>query len=123
MARLKVDAGDLVVGLAWWERIVARPGCARVPLAAVERVTVQPDWWRALRGVPVRGRALVVPGALCLGVWRHGGGRDLNALRPRRASPSVVVELRAASPYARIAVSSPQAAQTASAIGEALHHR
>ncbi|MFD5394304.1 hypothetical protein ACFWJW_08745 [Streptomyces sp. NPDC127097] len=123
MARLLVDGDDLVMGLAWWEKLIARHGDVRVPLAAVEQVSIQPDWWRALRGIRVRTRALAVPGALCVGVWRHGEGQDFLALRRPRRSPTVVVDLRTEAPYARIAVSCPPGSQTVSAINTALHRQ
>ncbi|USA04698.1 hypothetical protein NCG97_35285 [Streptomyces lydicamycinicus] len=120
MARLMVDGDELVMGLAWWEKLITRHGDVRVPLAAVEQVSIQPDWWRALRGIRVRTHALAVPGALCLGVWRHGDGQDFLALRRPRRSPTVVVDLRTAAPYARIAVSCPPGSQMVSAINTAL---
>ncbi|WP_435602185.1 hypothetical protein [Streptomyces sp. bgisy130] len=123
MARLMVDGDELVVGLAWWEKLIARHGDVRVPLVAVEQVSIQPDWWRALRGIHVRTRALAVPGALCVGVWRHAEGQDFLALRRPRRSPTVVVDLRTAAPYARVAVSCPPGSRTVSAIDTALHRR
>ncbi|MCF3143910.1 hypothetical protein [Streptomyces platensis] len=123
MARLTVDGDELVMGLAWWERLIVRHGDVRVPLAAVERVSVQPDWWRALRGIRVRTRALAVPGALCLGVWRHVVGQDLLAVRRPRRSSTVVVDLRPEAPYARVAVSCPPGSQTVSGINAALHRQ
>jgi hypothetical protein len=92
--------GSEVVRLAWWERIAARQGCVRVPLTAVEKVTVQPDWWRALRGLP--GRGVWIPGWLCVGVRQHTG-QDFVAIRPGR-QPVACVELGASAPFARIAV-------------------
>ncbi|MBD0693950.1 hypothetical protein [Streptomyces sp. CBMA123] len=101
MARLLVDGDDLVVRLTWWERIVTRRREVRAPLEAVTAVEVQPDRWRALRGIRISG--LAVPGALCLGVWRHKDGRDFVALRGHR-HPVLRVELRPPAPFAGIAV-------------------
>ncbi|KIZ17773.1 hypothetical protein [Streptomyces natalensis] len=108
MARLELAADVLVVRLAWWERVVARRGSLRVPLGAVAEVSVQEDWWRAVRGTRVRG--LKVPGSLCLGEWRHRDGRDFLALAPRRG-PVVRIELRPTAPFSRIAVTVSQASQ------------
>lgn len=108
MARLTVDGGDLVLQLAWWERMVTRTGQVRVALTAVWSVEIQPEPWRALRGV--REKGLLIRDVLCLGVWRHPGGRDFVAVRPR-GSGVVCVELRRPSPFARIAVQSAQAPQ------------
>ncbi|ARF54596.1 hypothetical protein [Streptomyces gilvosporeus] len=108
MARLELTADVLVVRLAWWEKAVTRRGSLRVPLGAVAEVSVQDDWWRAVRGTVVRG--LKVPGALCLGEWRHGDSRDFLAVAPRRG-PVVRIELRPPAPFSRIAVTVPQASQ------------
>ncbi|MCQ4042705.1 hypothetical protein ACFOSC_10295 [Streptantibioticus rubrisoli] len=97
MARLLVDGAELVVRLTWWEKIAARHGSVRVPLTAVEKATVQPDWWR---GLP--GHGVWVPGWLCVGV-RHHTGQDFVAIRPGR-QPVACVELGASAPFARVAV-------------------
>ncbi|MGW1881629.1 hypothetical protein [Streptomyces sp. NPDC001970] len=117
MARFGVVGEELVVRLAWWEKAVVRRWKVSVPLAAVESVTVLPEWWRLLRGIP--GRRLVVPGAVCLGTWEHRG-EDFLAIRPRH--PAVVcVDLRAPSPFVRIAVSSPHPERMASMIRSAMN--
>lgn len=100
MARMLVEGDDLVVRLAWWEKAAVRGGDVRVPLAAVQRVTVEPDWWRALRGIHERG--VCVPGALCLGRRGHQGGKDFVAVRPGR--PVVCVELWPSAPFRLLAV-------------------
>ncbi|MBD0421755.1 hypothetical protein H0H10_21800 [Streptomyces sp. TRM S81-3] len=107
MARILVAGDQLVVRLVWWERAAARRSGVRVPLAAVRRVTVEPDWWRALRGTQQRG--ITVPGAVCLGVRGHQAGEDFVAVRPGR--PVVCVELRASAPFRLLAVSSRSAAE------------
>ncbi|MER6566229.1 hypothetical protein ABT288_08545 [Streptomyces sp. NPDC001093] len=103
MARILVDGDDVVVHLSWWHRAAARRGDVRVPLTAVCRVTVEPDWWRALRGV--RQRGTWIPGAWSIGTRGHAGGTDFVALRPGR--PVVVVELRPSAPFRLLAVSMP----------------
>ncbi|MFD0275114.1 hypothetical protein ACFVHB_14600 [Kitasatospora sp. NPDC127111] len=109
MARLGIEGADLVVRLRWWERLAARSGPVRVPLTAVERVAVTREPWRVLRGS--RESGVLVRGWLCLGVWRHPGGRDFVALRPF-TDAVVSVDLRRPSPFARIAVHSTEAPQT-----------
>lgn len=101
MARILVKDDDLVVALSWREKAAVRRGGVRVPLAAVRRVTVEPDWWRALRGVALHG--VWVPGVLCVGTRRHPGGQDFVALRPGR--PVVCVELRPPAAFRLLAVS------------------
>lgn len=104
MARLLVDGGELVVRLSWWEGLLARRHEVRVPLSAVRGVTVERDWWRALRGVG--GSGSFIPGVVALGVRTHPAGYDFAAVRAVRA-PVVEVELRSPvqSPFARLAVS------------------
>ncbi|AXI78872.1 hypothetical protein [Peterkaempfera bronchialis] len=102
MAQLVVESGELVVHLAWWERVAARRSEVRVPLAAVRDVTVERDWWRALRGLA--GRGTWIPALICVGARRHSVGEDFTVVRPRH--PVVCVELnRRSSPFARLAVS------------------
>ncbi|WP_225833973.1 hypothetical protein [Streptomyces sp. NK08204] len=103
MARTAVDGDDLVVVLTWRERLAARRREVRVPLAAVSRVTVEPDWWRALRGDPARG--VWIPGSRCIGTRVHLGGPDFVVLRPGR--PAVCVELRPSAPFRLLAVCAP----------------
>ncbi|MEU1285643.1 hypothetical protein [Kitasatospora sp. NPDC005856] len=112
MAKLTVEGGDLVLRLSWWERLVTGTAPVRAPLTAVTGVTVQREPWRAFRGSKERG--LLIPDRLCLGVWRHPGGRDFLALRrPRTGEAVVQVDLRRPCPFARIAVQSPHAPQRA----------
>ncbi|MFD7443871.1 hypothetical protein [Streptomyces sp. NPDC059909] len=118
MAQLVADGDELVVRLAWWEKIVARRSSLRVPLVTVGSVAVQPDWWRALRGS--RARGLSVPGGLCLGVWSHHDTQDFVAVRPRRGAV-VCVALYRGAPFARISVSAPQAQRVAATIRAATH--
>ncbi|MFJ6215310.1 hypothetical protein ACIQGZ_18555 [Streptomyces sp. NPDC092296] len=101
MARLVVERAELVVRLAWWERVLARQGSVRVPVAAVRGVAAERDWWRALRGVSGRGGS--VPGVVMVGVRGHPTGCDFVAVRAR--GPVVRVELHPPSPFARLAVS------------------
>ncbi|MFF3905655.1 hypothetical protein ACFYZJ_06495 [Streptomyces sp. NPDC001848] len=103
MARIIVDGDDLVVRLRWWEKAAARHGDVRVPLDAVRRVTVEPDWWRALRGDARRG--LWIPGTLCVGTRGHHGGQDFAVVRP--GAPVVCVALRSGVPFGLLAVSVP----------------
>ena len=103
MARMLIDGDDVVVHLSLWERAAARHGDVRVPLTAVSRVTVEPDWWRALRGAPQRG--VWIPGARCIGTRSHLAGVDFVVLRPGR--PVVCVELRPSASFRVLAVSVP----------------
>jgi hypothetical protein len=103
MARLVVGGQELLVRLSGPERLlVRRLRGLRIPLAAVRDAVVEPDWWRALRGLPRSGRWL--PDRFCVGEWRHPGGVDLVAVREH--GPVVVVDLWPGSaPYVRLVVS------------------
>ncbi|RPE40712.1 hypothetical protein EDD90_3775 [Streptomyces sp. Ag109_O5-1] len=107
MARMFADGDDLVVHLAWREKTAARRGDVCVPLTAVCRVAVEPDWWRALRGVPQRG--VWIPGVRCIGTRSHHAGLDFVAIRSGR--PVVCVELRPSAPFRLLAVSLPTSAE------------
>lgn len=103
MARLTVRGDELIVRLAWWEKVVARRGDVNVPLCAVTKATVEPSWRRVLRGTP--GRGVWIPGALCLGVREHAGTQDFVAIRPRKLPVTRIDFHSAASPFARIVIS------------------
>jgi hypothetical protein len=96
-----VKGENLVLRLSWWEKTAARHRDVRVPLATVRRVTVEPDWWRALRGVARRG--VWIPGTLCVGTRGHHGGKDFTVVRP--GSPVVCVFLWPGAPFSLLAVS------------------
>jgi hypothetical protein len=113
MARMRTTADRFVVRPAWWEQVAVRRREVCVPLAAVRRVTVEPDWWRALRGS--RQSGVQVPGVVCVGVRAHQSGRDFVVLRPGR--PVVCVELWPGAAFSLLAVSAPgvRAAETTAA--------
>ena len=102
MARLVIAGEALVVKLSWWEKIAARRGDVRVPLAAVKEATVQRSWRSVLRGTP--GRGVWMPGSLCLGVREHVGAQDFVAIRTRQL-PVTCIDLRPTlSPFTRIVI-------------------
>lgn len=101
MAQILTKDDQVVVRLAWWEKAATRRGDVRMSLEEVRRVTVEPDWWRALRGIHESG--ICIPGALCLGTRRHQAGKDFAAIRPGR--PVVCVELWSATPFRLLAIS------------------
>ncbi|MFD8805772.1 hypothetical protein [Streptomyces sp. NPDC059597] len=102
MARMSVDGDELVVRLSPRERVAARRAEVRVPLAAVRRVTAEPDWWRALRGLPRRGTRRI-------GTRVHQAGTDFAVVRPGR--PAVCVELRPPASFRLLAVWAPTEAE------------
>lgn len=68
---------------------------------------MEPDWWRALRGVVLHG--VWIPGVLCVGTRGHAGGQDFVAVRS--GGPVVCVELRPTVPFSLLAVSMPEDAE------------
>jgi hypothetical protein len=112
MATLRAEGDELVLGLSAWERLAALRGDVRVPLTAVESVSVDPDPWHALRGMRAPGTGL--PGRIAYGVRRLTGGRpDFAALRGR--DPAVRIELGEPAAFGRLIVSvaDPEAAVAA----------
>lgn len=107
MARLTVDGDEVVVRLSGRERLFAHRRRVRVPLAQVRAASVEPDWWRVLRGEPHPGRFL--PDRLCVGAWEHPGGRDFVAVHAH--GPVVLVDLEPSAPFARLAVSADDAVE------------
>ncbi|WP_418960258.1 hypothetical protein [Streptomyces tritici] len=103
MARVRVRDGELVVRLAWWERLAARRGDLRVPLADLRQAYIEPDWWRALRGG--RGRGLWIPDRVAVGVRELPMARDFTAFRPGR--PVLCLNFRPSAEFGRIAVQDP----------------
>ncbi|MEV6654541.1 hypothetical protein [Streptomyces sp. NPDC051219] len=103
MARVAVQGTDIVVRLSWWEMVAARRREVRVPVSALREVHVEPDWWRALRGVCAKGAW--IPARFCVGT-RHLRDRiDFAAVRPD--GPVLCVDLRRSAPFSRLAVSVP----------------
>ncbi|MFD7324416.1 hypothetical protein ACFV9D_25540 [Streptomyces sp. NPDC059875] len=103
MARVAVEGAEIVVRLSLRETLAARRRQVRVPLSALREVRVEPDWWRALRGL--RGRGLWIPDRLCVGIRVLPDGRDFVAITP--GEPVLCVELRRDAPFGRLAVCDP----------------
>lgn len=102
MDRVVVEDHDIVVRLAWWEKLAARRREVRVPVSALRQVHIEPDWWRALRGEC--GRGVWIPGR-CVGTRRLPDGQDFVTVRVDQ--PVLCVELRRGAPFRRVAVSVP----------------
>ncbi|MFG2115485.1 hypothetical protein ACGFRB_23130 [Streptomyces sp. NPDC048718] len=108
MARMVVEGEEIVVRLGPGEIPAARRRTVRLPVSALRRVGVEPDWWRVLRGEAGPGRWL--PGR-CVGV-RHGpSGTDFTAVRS--GGPVLWIELAPGAPFSRVAVSDPTPDTTA----------
>lgn len=111
MASLVSEDGDLVLRLSRWEKLGAFHDDVRVPLSAIEHVSVSPTPFREMRGMRAPGTG--VPGVTALGTWRYRGGKDFAALY--RGKPAVIVHLRGA-PYQRLLVSADDAEAIAAAM-------
>ncbi|MFE7395943.1 hypothetical protein [Streptomyces sp. NPDC057557] len=103
MARVVVEGTDIVVRLSWREKAATRHRDVRVPVSALARLHIEPDWWRALRGGC--GRGTWIPGRLCAGIRHLQEGQDFALVRVGR--PVLCVELRRGAPFSRLAVSVP----------------
>jgi hypothetical protein len=114
VAHILAKDDRVVVRLAWWEKAAARRGDVRVPLAAVRRVTVERDWWRALRGIQESG--ICIPAVLCIGMRRHQAGKDFVVMRPGR--PVVCVELWSCAAFRLLAVSARDDVEAEAAAGQ-----
>ncbi|MGW7450139.1 hypothetical protein [Streptomyces sp. NPDC054787] len=112
MARIVVRGAEIVVCLSWWEKLLTRSREVRVPLSALRRVYVQPDWWRALRGTC--GRGTWIPARGCAGVRHVGQRKDFVVVRPD--GPVLCVELGPSAAFSRLAVSDPEPQKALSAL-------
>lgn len=117
MAAFEVRENDLVVSLTPIERVAALRREVRVPVAAVERVCVDPDPWGAVRGFRIAGTG--IPGVVAYGKRLVSGDRpDFAAIHGRE--PAVRIELAPWAPYGRLLVTVPDPAASAEAIKAAV---
>jgi hypothetical protein len=101
VASLLVQGDELVVSLSGAEQLAAMRGDVRVPLSAVQAVSVDIDPWCALRGIRAPGTGF--PGVVAYGVRRLTGDRpDFAAVHGR--GPAVRVELGPEAPFGRLLV-------------------
>ncbi len=84
MARLMREDRDLVLRLSPIEKLGGLHGDIRVPLEAVQDVSVRRQPFGELRGIRAPGTGL--PRRIALGTWRYRGGKDFAALY--RGSPA-----------------------------------
>jgi len=102
VARLAIEADQLVISLSRAERLMAFHGDLRLPLRAVRAAAVEQHPYRALRGIRAPGTGW--PGVVAYGVRRMTGERpDFAALRGQ--DPAVRLWLDHPSPFAQVLVS------------------
>lgn len=82
MVDLRVDGGEIVVGLTRLEKVAALHGDVRVPVAAVRGVEVVDDGPVAVHGLRAPGTAW--PGGPKIGTWRRRDGRTFAVTRRGR---------------------------------------
>lgn len=97
---LTTDGDELIVRLSALEKLAALRDDVRVPLSSVIDVAVEPDPWRALRGIRAPGTGW--PGVIAYGVRRYRGGKDFTAVLARR--PAIRIELDHSAPFARLLI-------------------
>jgi len=90
MATAYVSDDSLKVRFTLWEKVFGLVHDAEFPLSSVEGATVEPDGYRAPRGL--RAPGLAVPGQVKVGTWRGRSSKQLVAVR--RGQPAVRVRLR-----------------------------
>ena len=112
MATLVTDDGDLVLALSRREKLGAMHGDIRVPLSAVEEVTVTDKPFGALQGQRAPGTG--IPRVIALGTWRRSR-REKGFAAVYRGTPGVVVRLRD-SEFAWLCVSADDAQDVAKRI-------
>jgi hypothetical protein len=93
MADLITDNGELVLALSRRERIFGLHGDIRVPLSAVEEVSVTERPYAQLRGLRAPGTGF--PRLIALGTWRGRGG-EKGFAAVYRSTPGVFVRLSGA---------------------------
>ena len=116
MATLLTDNGDLVLALSRREKLGGMHGDIRVPLSAVEEVTVTDKPFGALRGQRAPGTG--IPRVIALGTWRKRKG-EKGFAAVYRGKPGVVVRLRD-SEFAWLCVSADDAQDVAARIRAAV---
>jgi hypothetical protein len=101
LAEISAQSDELCVSLSRQERLMAFHGDVRIPLASVQRVSLEPDPWGALRGIRAPGTG--IPGVVAYGVRRMTGERpDFAAVHGKE--PAVRVWLDQRSPFAQLLV-------------------
>jgi hypothetical protein len=111
VARIRVDATEVVVQLTRGERIAALRGSVRVPRSAVQRAELVPDGLAAVRGL--RAPGLHLPGRAKIGTWRRGG-RVFAAVRD--TGPAVRIVLDEGQRYRELVVGGADAAAAAATL-------
>jgi len=99
---LTIDGEDLLVALSPLERLGAF--CfrdVRFPLASVTDVVVEPDIWKALRGIRAPGTG--IPHVIAYGTRRYPRGKDLALVRGGRR-PGLRVDFGEGAPYSRLVI-------------------
>lgn len=117
MPQLTIDGAELVVHLSRSERLAAfHFGDVRFPLSSVTDAGVEPDIWKALRGIRAPGTG--IPGVIAYGTRRFNGGRDLALVRGGRG-PGLRVDFGDGAPYSRLVMTVPDPQAKADAIRQA----
>jgi hypothetical protein len=115
MTELHVAGQELLITFPGWESIMIRRSSYRVPLAAIAAVELLDDWSSEVLGARV---GLVISGYRKLGTFTHPNGtRRLVSMA--RGLPLLRIRLRdraQGNGFDELLISSPQAAELASAI-------
>lgn len=102
MPSLTIDGGELRVHLSALERLGAfHFADVHFPLSSVTAVTVEPDIWKALRGIRAPGTG--IPYVIAYGTRRSPEGNDL-ALMTGGLRPGLRVDFGEGAPYSRLVI-------------------
>ncbi|MFC0864221.1 alpha/beta hydrolase family protein [Sphaerimonospora cavernae] len=115
MATIKVTGSELTLELSRGEKFAGLHGDIRVPLSAVQDVSVVADGVANTRGL--RAPGLAVPTRTKIGTWRRPGGPAFVVVR--RGTPAVRVRLTDGADFDELLVSDPEAPKVAARIREA----
>ncbi|GIH69826.1 alpha/beta hydrolase family protein [Sphaerimonospora thailandensis] len=115
MATIKVTGSELTLELSQSEKFAGLHGDIRVPLSAVQDVSVVADGVANARGL--RAPGLAIPTRTKIGTWRRPGGPAFMVVR--RGTPAVRVRLADGADFGELLVSVPEAPRVATHIREA----
>ena len=113
MADLYVHRDRLEIHLTPAEKTLAlRRADVVIPRGHIRSVAITEDPWIWIRGI--RSPGSVIPLVLSIGTWKFHGGKDFLLVKGKKR-PAVVIDLED-SEFARVIVSTPQAATLIAAL-------
>lgn len=112
---IHADRSGLTLRLGLLDRVLALRGDARIRADDIAEIAVVPDGLASVTGI--RAPGLGIPGARRIGTWRGRQGSTIAVVRGRGPALSITVT---DGPVRRIVLSTPDAAERATALRAAL---